>query len=582
MRVLGLNSPYALPPEQSGGTPHLLNDGGAALVEDGEVLFAAIEERHTRARYAGGFTACLDKASEQFDMSEIDAIAFSSCCGPKWSVAEAASYLKSALSPAFFTKNPKIVVVGHHESHAAQGFVLSGYQRAIVAVLDGFGNLIEPDGSRSASWWQGRYERQSYFIAEWNNTGHFTMKLVGRDADQKGQIGLGELYGALTHFCGYDSYQHAGTVMALSAFGKPFAKEWFVKSDGKTMSCMLPNVHNRAAEEFAELLVSYGMADAKARLKPVDIYDKSCCDIVAQVQWELTEALKTRLLALTDRHNADRLVVTGGVALNCLAMGSLAQAFPGKVFVPPAPSDTGQALGNAVWAMCSEDSPLADRPCQPLRISNSPFWGLSHSPLEVQEALKLVHGVEGIQIRSVPSQEEQAQIAAEALSQSKIVATCIGRAEYGPRALGARSILADTLDKAIVFKVNVFKQRESFRPFAPAILSEYVSDYFPAQLESPYMSFALPFRDGCELLVPAVAHADKTARFQIVSVDSVSPIRNILENFNRLTSIPMLLNTSFNRKGESMIETPEEAVKAFISSNLDMLLLDGYLLEKYV
>lgn len=580
MRVLGLNSPYALPPEQSGGIPHLLNDGGAALVEDGEVLFAAIEERHTRTRYAGGFTACIDKASDMSD--NIDAIAFSSCCGPRWSVAEAASYLRSALSPAFFTNNPEIVVVGHHESHAAQGFVLSGYQRAIVAVLDGFGNLIEPDESRHAPWWQGRYERQSYYLAERNELGRFSLKLVGRDADQEGQIGLGELYGALTHFCGYDSYQHAGTIMALSAFGKPFAKEWFVKLDGKTMSCMLPNVHHRAAEAFAELLASHGMADAKARPKPVDKSDKSCCDIVAQVQIELTESLKTHLLSLAVRHNADRLVVTGGVALNCLAMGSLAQAFPGKVFVPPAPSDTGQALGNALWAMCSENSPLADKLCQPLRISNSPFWGISHSPNAILEALKLVQGVKALQIRPVASQGEQTLIAAEALSHGKIVATCLGRAEYGPRALGGRSILADPRNIDSIAKVNAFKQRESFRPFAPAILSEYVADYFPAQLESPFMSFALPFRDGRELLVPAVVHVDKTARFQTVSVDSGSTLRHILENFNRLTNTPLLLNTSFNRKGEPMVETPEEAVKTFICSHLDMLLLDGFLLEKTV
>ncbi|MFZ4857806.1 MAG: carbamoyltransferase C-terminal domain-containing protein [Desulfuromonadaceae bacterium] len=579
MKVLGMNSPYARPPRVCGDNLHVLNDGGAALIENGKVAFATIEERHTRTRYSGGFNGCLDKAAEQFDLSDIDAIAFSSCCGPKWKVDETATYLKSVLSPDIFSNNPEIVVVGHHESHAAQGFMLSGYKRALVAVLDGFGNLINDSEWSPENWWHGAFERQSYFMAEQNETGRFSLELIGRDAERADEVGVGELYGALTHFCGYDSYQQAGTVMALAAFGKPpnTVTPTITFSEKAAMHCKITNAHNRAAGAFEELLLSSGLNGLQALTRPVDVHDRQHCSIIAQVQRDLEEALKIRLLALADRYQADCLVITGGVALNCLAMGKIAMAFPGKVFVPPAPGDTGQALGNALWASYCPASPVSKLATDTFTMNSAPFWGIPNTAKSLQMAINLAQTVAGMQVIEVKLPAIQAQIAAKALAEGKLVATCLGRSEYGPRALGARSILADPRNRSIVDKVNGFKQREPFRPFAPAILEERVTDYFKAFVDSPFMSFALPFKGEQAERVPAVVHADGTARLQTVAKDSNSPLRLILEEFEKLTGVPVLLNTSFNRKGEPIAETPENALKDIRDSEV-MILLDSHVI----
>jgi carbamoyltransferase len=562
-----------------------LADGGAALLDNGSIVFAAIEERYSRVRYSNGFTQSLANASKIYgsELCPIDAVAFSSCCGPLWNGKIHQKYvsqlIQSAL-PDFST--PKIVFVGHHASHVSLGFMLSGFDEALVAVVDGFGNLLDDTGWDRKNWWNGPFERHSYYRCLRLDDGRFSMQLLARDAAGVDEIGLGELYGSLTHFCGYTSYQHAGTVMALAAFGSSENSQAkrFVLAEQDKLQVQIHNNHPHKAEEFACYLAETASYRLPVCLHPAGAADTAYCNIVATVQAQLEEGLTHRLTNLADMHGLKNIVVSGGVALNCLAMGKLARNFGGSVFVPPAPGDTGQALGNAIWAACCIDSQLSGQSLQPFTATGAPFWGLPASEASCKKAADAARMLEGIDIVEVKSLEQQAQIAARALSEGKLVATCLGRSEYGPRALGARSVLADPRNREMVEKVNRFKQREPFRPFAPSILAEHAAEYFQSAVDSPYMSFALPLRSELIESIPAIAHADGTARLQTVAADSPSPLRMILEEFYRLTGVPLLLNTSFNRKGEPMVETVEEALTVFKHSNLYFLLLSNQLVFK--
>jgi carbamoyltransferase len=306
--------------------------------------------------------------------------------------------------------------------------------------------------------------------------------------------------------------------------------------------------------------------------------DRDHCDVVCAFQDQLTTALCARLLRLAEDQKADAIVVTGGVAMNCLAMGELQRRFGGKVFIPPAPSDTGQGLGNAVWASSCISSPCFSPEEGQLDLPDAPFWGVPCN--EISPATMRLASHHGLVVIENHSERDQFHTAAQALADGRLVAIAMGRSEYGPRALGRRSVLADPRDPQSPLRVNRFKQREAYRPFAPAILQEHVSDYFEWRVDSPFMSFAVNASSGARERIPAVIHADGTARVQTVAKDSHSPLRPILEHFYRLAGVPVLVNTSFNRKGEPMVETPTEAVNAFIHSELDLLLLNGVTIQR--
>jgi carbamoyltransferase len=588
MRILGLNMSYSLPKEATPtGLRHHLSDGSAALVEDGAIAFAAIEERHTRRRYEGGFgnTVCRFWECEgNITPSPVDAIAISSCCGPRWTASQdVVDEIEEGLPPGLWTPTkgplPKLLVVDHHESHAALGFALSGAEKALVAVLDGFGNLIDPEDWNPDQWWRGSFQRHSYYLAT-RTEGGFHLKLVSRDAEGLDDVGFGEAYRAITHFCGWRSYQQAGSAMALAAYGDParFAGIPFIQCDDRGIVCGLPNEHPNPIGVIEDILRRHGTSVQPLVGRTATPADDDHCAVVRAVQDQLVESLCTRLLGLADSHEIETIVVSGGAAMNCLAMGQLQRRFRGRIFVPPAPSDTGQGLGNAIWAAHCTSSPLF-RPDGPaLDTHSAPFWGIPANG--VAKAVRRLRQHENIRVEEDLSPQEHLAQAARLLAEGRLVAVAMGRSEYGPRALGRRSVLFDPRCPDAAEQVNRFKRRESYRPFAPAILEEHVDDFCAWSVHSPFMSFAVEIKPNARARIPGVLHADGTARIQTVGPQSDSPLRVILEAFHSITGVPVLLNTSFNRKGEPMVETPFEAVDAFLNSPLDALLLDGLTITK--
>lgn len=588
MRILGINVGFSQPKESTpGGLRHHLSDGSAALLDDGKLVFAGIEERHTRHRYEGGFgnTVGAYWGSDTGVLIEpIDTIAISSCCGPRWPAdSQTIEEIEDSLPPGMWKpangKDPRLLVVDHHDSHAALGFALSGARRCLVAVVDGFGNLIDSAGWNPGKWWRGRFQRHSYFLAT-AVEGGFSLECISRDAEQQDSVGLGEAYRALTHFCGWRSYQQAGSVMALAAFGEPglFAGVSFIRSDEKRIRCSLSNDHPNPTGLIENLLRANGISLSALRNRTATPEDTGHCSVIRAMQDQLVEALCIRLLALAAKYQVDTLVVTGGVAMNCLAMGQLQRRFPGRVFVPPAPSDTGQGLGNAIWATSCTASPLFHKSQSRLVLGEAPFWGVTANG--VAKAIRHLHDRQGIRILEDLLPSEQSKQAAQLLADGKLVAVCMGRSEYGPRALGGRSVLFDPRRPDASKIVNRFKHRESYRPFAPAILEENVDDFFSWPVQSPFMSFAVEVKPSVRERIPGVLHADGTARVQTVGPQSRSPLRPILASFAQITRIPLILNTSFNRKGEPIVETAFEAIEAFSHSTLDALLLDGVIIQR--
>lgn len=588
MNILGINAGFSRPlnsdPE---ALRHPLSDGAAAMLSGGRLVFAGIEERHARQRFAGGFAQVVKAfrdCERADDADEVDLVAVSSCCGPRWPAdSRSQMEIQSHLPPNLWRKgglhSKRLVVVDHHDSHASLGFVLSGVDRALVAVIDGFGNLLEESNWNAREWWRGAFQRHSYYLAERLNGG-FVLRRIAADAEGFDEVGIGEAYRALAHFCGWNSYQHAGSAMALAAFGVSgrFDDVPFFELGGNRIRCGLRNDHPRPAETVAAFLRQYGHEIPPMQGRTATPGDQGHCDVVRALQNQLTETLCGRLLRLAEEQKTDAIVVAGGVALNCLAMGELQRRFAGRVFVPPAPSDTGQALGNAIWASSCIDSPCFEGAGVGVNFADSPFWGVPCGGISPVARKSLVQA--DFVMLDNQSEVEQYRMAAHALAEGKLVAVSMGRSEYGPRALGRRSVLADPRDRMSPSRANKFKNREAHRPFAPAILKENTIEYFEWQVESPYMSFAVQVRAGVKDKIPAVVHADGTARVQTVAKDSSSPLRPILEQFHTLTGIPVLLNTSFNRKGQPMVQTPDEAVDAFIHSNLDVLLVDGVTIQR--
>jgi carbamoyltransferase len=476
-----------------------------------------------------------------------------------------------------------VVVVDHHESHAMLAFVGAGVERALVAVIDGMGNRIGP--SSGDTWWMGSFQRQSYYLASWVDD-CVRLELVDEDCSGPEAVGVGEAYRAITHFLGWDSYQYAGKAMALAAFGQPHRwpdLKFFGLQAGKIVTLM-ENCHDHPVEQVQEILRRHSIVlsrddlDLPPRERPV----AELCDLLACFQGQVETVLVERLAGLCDRYAVPSVCVSGGVALNCLTMGRLARERPDlRIYVPPAPGDTGQGLGNALWVAFHEKSPFHE-PSMALHSSGirTAALGPEYPASHFDKAAATLSNSPDVSLSGPYKAGHLVRVVTDLIEQGVVIGVRQGRAEYGPRALGQASVLADPRYDWMPARVNAFKRREPFRPYAPSMLTERAGAYFEPAVESPFMSFASWVRPEQHARIPAVVHADESARCQTVDRDGPALLRAILEEFERRTGVPILLNTSFNRAGEPIVETPADAVRSFLDSELGALCLGPYVAVK--
>lgn len=573
MIILGLNAYHG--------------DAAACLVRDGRIIAAAEEERFRRVKHWAGFPAqairyCLEEAG--ISIANVDHVAVNS--DPTTRLRERLAYalfhapdprllidrvrnhrrrlsieaeIEAAFPDARF--HGKVHRVEHHLAHLASAFLVSPFEEAVALSVDGFGDFA------SAAWGVGA---------------HNALRIDGRINFPHS---LGVFYQALTQYLGFSNYGDEYKVMGLAPYGAPrFLGEMSrILRSGADGTFALDLSFFRHHRER----VAYQWDDGAPHVGPlyssalVDLLgpprqageqiDQRWRDIARSVQEAFEEALFRLLTRLHDRYKLDDLALAGGCAMNSVANGKITRRTPfRRVYVPAAAGDAGGAVGAAIllsrrFKTVCEQRAIDSAYLGPGADAQSIALALSERADEIAS--------EGCAVRMIGGEDELCLRTARAIAEGKVVGWFQGRMEWGPRALGNRSILADPrrADMKDILNAKI-KRRESFRPFAPSILSECVADWFEDDPDVPFMSQVLPIREAKRALIPAVTHVDGSGRLQTVAKDANPRYHRLISAFHSLTGAPMVLNTSFN-ESEPIVCRPQEALDCFLRTKMDELVL---------
>lgn len=424
--------------------------------------------------------------------------------------------------------------VEHHLAHAASAFLASPFQEAAILTLDG----------------RGEKATTTYSVGAGNQIRHI------------GQVemphSLGILYENVTEHLGFMHSSDEYKVMALASFGKPTYEDDFCE-----LIQMGPEGQFTIHRPL-ELERRFGPARKKG-----EPFEQRHYDIAHALQAALEKAVMEIASWLHETTGSKNLAMSGGVALNVVLNSRLRDRGPFEnIWVQPAAGDAGTALGAALW-IDSQMRQTAERVYQ----MDHAFLGPGYTDQEIEDFLRW---------SKIPYKrmENVAEEAAELLAQDKIIGWFQGRLEFGPRALGARSILASPIKASMQERLNDIKDREDFRPVAPVVLEEEASAWFTRGTASPFMLFIFDVPEDRAARIPAVRHVDGTARIQTINREQNAPYYDLLKAFQKRTGIPVLVNTSFNTRGEPIVCTPRDAVECFWTSPLDALVIGSFLLEK--
>lgn len=448
----------------------------------------------------------------------------------------------------FIPADRRVRYFDHHLTHAAAACYTAPFDEAACAVVDGFGEWT------STAFYQYRAGRLR------------RVQPAGARARWRG-ASLGMFYASLCYLCGFDPVMgEEWKVMGLAPYGQ-------VDDELRALLGPLLRV------EGLDLLTGCSPAEYRARLEalrrrmrapgssPLEAANLACTG-----QSIFEDAMRTLLSNLHDRSDTDNLVLAGGCALNSTWNGKLLEETPfTALHVPSAPADDGTSIG-AAWLAYVED---AGQPPQALEV-RSPYLGSRPS----RDALQRLQQFGGLAAVCVSSEELTSRMA-QLLADGRIVAWMQGRAEFGPRALGHRSILADPRPADMQDRINAaVKFREDYRPLAPSILHERGAEYFENYQASPYMERTLRFRESVRSRVPAVVHVNGSGRVHSVTADDGDLFYRLLHDFDRITGIPILLNTSLNVMGKPIVHSVEDAIEVFCTTGLDVLVIDNCIFEK--
>jgi carbamoyltransferase len=550
------------------------HDSAAALINDNEITFAIHEERLSRQKQDSRFPAlAIGRALEaaRLQINDIDRIVFYEDPTIKlsrlWDQAvdywprsrrlldediprfvhhkmPIADQIRKHLGYRGTVENSE-----HHRSHAASAFFTSPFERAVIVTLDGV----------------GEYETATVYLGEGNRL----TKL--RSIHFPHSLGL--FYSVFTQYLGFEVNEGEYKVMGLAPYGKPRYLEKLLgpilRIDEATGAFSL----NQRFFDFCSIDRHYAPRLIEhlgiPPRQPGGAVDERYYDLAASVQYGLETAIANLVAALIAETDCRDFCFAGGVALNCTANARMIRDFDIRSHIHPAAGDAGGALGAALQSI------MTTRETERVfRYPFSPYLGVSYPEFLIKSTLTT---------NKVPYQkvDNVAEAIAGRLSERKVVAILQGRDEWGPRALGARSILADARGADMKDHLNAkIKFREEFRPFAPVVKKEAYADWFETlgMNESPYMLYTHQSKRPSQ--TAAVTHVDGTSRVQTVSSKQNPYLYNILDAFERKTGVPVLTNTSFNLRGEPMVSSPADALDTFFSSGIDTLALEDYLVDK--
>ena len=578
MHILGINAYHG--------------NASAAIVSDGRLVAAVEEERFNRVKYAAGFPSaairyCLNAAG--ITLSEVDHIAIPrnpwARLGTKlWYAIKMPSFARErarvlarfvgipeALAQAFDVAPEKIRAqyhrIEHHQAHLASAFFVSPFEQAALLSADGLGDFA------STMWGVGRGNR---------------MQIDGAIAFPHS---LGMYYTAVSQYLGFRKFGDEYKVMGLAAYGEPTYLDEFrhiVRTNGGAGFRLGldyfqhhrtgPEMTWRDASKTPELgkMFSDYMAERLGPARdPAAPVEKAHRDGAASLQARLEEVFFEMLRSLHARTKQKAVCLAGGVAFNCVANGKIFDKTPfEQIFVQPAAGDAGLAVGAAYFV----HHQILGEPRS--FVMEHAYWGPSYTQEQIRSAVEASHlRGEGTEISQLP-EEVIAKEAAKEIADGKILGWFQGRAEWGPRALGNRSIIADPRRPDMKDVLNArIKHREMFRPFAPSILAEATNEYFEKSYPSPFMTQAYSVRTEKRSTIPAPTHVDGTGRLQTVTQDANPRYWRLIREFGNLTGVPVVLNTSFN-DNEPIVCRPEEGIDCFLRTKMDVLVLGDILIRK--
>ncbi|KAB1441604.1 carbamoyltransferase [Pseudodesulfovibrio senegalensis] len=554
------------------------HDSAACILNDGKILAAVQEERFTRVKNDASFPRnaiqyCLstanceindidfivfyDKPIPTFDRLLLSYLSIAPAGLPSW-LRAMPLWLKQKLHlPQIIRKElgyeGEILFSEHHEAHAAAAFYPSPFQEAAILTIDGVGEWA------TTSYGIGKAEKIDLL-----NELHFPDS-------------LGLLYSAFTYFTGFRVNSGEYKLMGLAPYGKPIYEDVILDN----IVDVKPDGSLRLNMEYFDFLGGLRMTSHKfeslfegPRREPETKISQREMDIAASIQ-AVTESVMLKMgFHIFNETGMEKLCLAGGVALNCTAVGRLLREGPFKeIWVQPAAGDAGSALGAAllVWHRLLEKKRNAQDENRPF----SPYLGPSYAQDEIKAFLEQ---------KNVPHHlmdaGNRAKIIAEQLAAGKIVGYMAGRMEYGPRALGARSIIADPRGENTKDRINLkIKFRESFRPFAPAVMQEKAYEVFELDRTSPYMTLITHVRDQRNMY-PAVTHVDNSSRVQTVATGNKKDFHDVIKAFHEMTGCPIVVNTSFNVRGEPIVCTPDDAYACFMKTGMDTLVMEDTILFK--
>ena len=570
MNILGLSFHY--------------HDSSAALVKDGVLVGAAAEERFSRKKHDAGFPAqaiefCLqaggiarhdvdyvvfyEKPFVKFERILLTALATFPRSAEvfrdsmqRWITDKL--WVKSLMTKHLGLPRSKILFADHHVSHAASSFFTSPFEEAAILTVDGVG--------------------------EWTTS----TLAVGRAnkiqvlKEMRFPHSLGLLYSAFTAYCGFEINEGEYKLMGMHPYGKPrFADKIYellqVGEDGSIWQDMRYFQYQHSTTDT--LSTAFEEHFGRPRRDPGDAdasLDPFFCDIAASIQRVTEEVLLKMATHLKELTGLDQLCLAGGVALNSVANFKLLRDGPfADVYIHPAPGDDGCAAGAAYWAY----NHVLERPRGP--ALEHAYLGSEHADAAIEEFLTSNR----IAFDKINDDEEFFDFVAGALEDGNVCGWMRGRFEWGPRALGSRSIIADPRRREMKEKLNSkIKFREAFRPFAPSVTAERASEFFEIadherHWPARFMLYVAPVRESKRSVLPAVTHEDGSARMQTVYRHANPAYHRIIERFGERTGVPVIMNTSFNLKGEPIVESPANAFSTFSRSGMDYLFMNNFIVS---
>ena len=548
-----------------------MHDSSACIARDGQILFAVAEERLSRLKHDPRFPhlaiqACLDFAGVQ--ASQLDEVCFgwqkagsvyrhdlALYLTHRWPITYlnvlnstrhfASMWHQEAGAAPFrriFGDTPaRARFVDHHLAHAISAYAFSGFEESAVVVMDGRGAW------EATSIWHGI-------------DGHLRHVLTIPFPNS-----LGLFYSEFTEYLGFHRNSDEWKVMGLAPYGQPQVKlEAFIDPEASPYSVHSSRLIGNGTGALAG--ISQRLGPQRAPESEIDDRHKN---IAYAVQDACERAIMSVVRLALEKTSSRNLCLAGGVALNSKANGKIAASgLVQNLFVQPAAADDGVALGAALEPYLEDGGRL------PIRAMRHAYLGPAFEDPDIEAALRTY---------KLPFSRvaDPAKSAADLLSRGKIIGWYQGRMEFGPRALGSRSILADARDPEMNSKVNnAVKFREWWRPFAPSLKKEAAGDYLEGITDSPFMILTAQVLPQKRNVIPAVTHVDGSARPQTVEKE-INPLYwRLLDEFEKRTDVPVILNTSFNLRGEAIVHTPTDAVRTFYSSGMDALVIGNFLVEK--